>query len=60
MFRMIMDLKLQRSDVANNDRAIALLLGAILEQGLELAILSHCITLPPDEERRMGWDKNGA
>jgi hypothetical protein len=53
MLDTIMNFKSQQPDIANNDRAIALLLGAILEQGLELAILSHCIVLPQNEERRL-------
>jgi hypothetical protein len=35
------------SNLQTSDRATALVLGAILEQGLELAILSHCV---------LGWN----
>ncbi len=36
-----------------NDRALALVLGAIIEQGLETAILSHCIKLNETEQRNL-------
>jgi DNA-binding MltR family transcriptional regulator len=56
---MIWDFDLGRPNAQGNDRALALMLGAILEQGIESAILSHLIPMdekdahrffgPPDE-----------
>jgi hypothetical protein len=37
----------------SDDRACALVLGAILEQSLELAILSHCVSMDENEKAKL-------
>ena len=53
MWKTIWDFDLNRSNVQKNDRALALLFGAFLEQALEIGILSHCITIAQDEQQKL-------
>jgi DNA-binding MltR family transcriptional regulator len=48
LWKVIWDFDLGRPNAQGNDRALALMLGAILEQGIETAILSHL--MPVDEK----------
>jgi len=60
MWKTIWDFDLQRAAVQNNDRSLVLTLGAILERGLEIAILTHCIPMSDEEEKRFFGPPDGA
>jgi hypothetical protein len=53
MWRTMWDFDLNRPNVQKNDRALALLFGAFLEQALENGILSHCILMGQDEHQKL-------
>jgi hypothetical protein len=42
-WKTILEYAYDKPDLQTADRGTALVLGSILEQGLELAILSHCV-----------------
>lgn len=52
-WKLIWDFDLRRPQTQHNDRALALVLGAILEQSLETAILTHCIKLDDTEVQKL-------
>jgi hypothetical protein len=52
-FKTIMGFKQGMMHEGDPDRSIALLIGSILENALEAAILTHCIQMDNDEQRRL-------
>ncbi len=53
LWKIIWDFDLNRADAQNSDRSLALVLGAILEQSVETAILTHCVDLDKTERGRV-------
>jgi hypothetical protein len=53
LWSVIDDYDKRRASAQTEGRATALVLGAILEQSLETAIMSHCIALDEKEQRKL-------